>query len=203
MFVINKGMCVSCHNCASECPRQAIDFVGTKYEIDQEKCVKCGLCAKVCHTGACHEKPKKKGVVQTHDLIERACDLVVVGSGSGLVSAVYAAQQGKKVILLEKNTKIGGNTDYAHGYMPQYSKWHEKWDLRMSVKKPLSIFIKWAKVSLKNRWFGQPCTVPAISLTGYVHYVILRKLMICMLSVKVISMDQCSAAVLLNLRNVI
>lgn len=37
MFVINKGMCVSCHNCASECPRQAIDFVGTKYEIDQEK----------------------------------------------------------------------------------------------------------------------------------------------------------------------
>ena len=50
MFVINKGMCVSCHNCASECPRQAIDFVGTKYEIDQEKCVKCGLCAKVCHT---------------------------------------------------------------------------------------------------------------------------------------------------------
>ena len=126
MFVINKGMCVSCHNCASECPRQAINFVGTKYEIDQEKCVKCGLCAKVCHTGACHEEPKIKGAVQTHDLIERECDIVVVGSGSGLVSAVYAAQQGKKVILLEKNTKIGGNTDYAHGYMPQYSKWHEK-----------------------------------------------------------------------------
>lgn len=92
MFVINKGMCVSCHNCASECPRQAIDFVGTKYEIDQEKCVKCGLCAKVCHTGACHEEPKIKGAVQTHDLIERECDIVVVGSGSGLVSAVYAAQ---------------------------------------------------------------------------------------------------------------
>ena len=35
------------------------------------------------------------------------------------------------------------------------------------------------------------------------NYAILRKLMICMLSAKVIFMDQCSAAVLLNLRNVI
>ena len=123
MFVINKDMCVCCHNCADECPRQAIDFVGTKYEIDQTKCVKCGLCEKVCHSGACQAFPKKK-VVQQHDLIEREADLVVVGSGCGLVSAVYAAQQGKKVILLEKSNKIGGNTDYAHGYMPQYSKWH-------------------------------------------------------------------------------
>jgi fumarate reductase flavoprotein subunit len=123
MFVINKEMCVCCHNCADECPRQAIDFVGTKYEIDQEKCVKCGLCEKVCHSGACQQFPKKN-TVQQHDLIERQADLVVVGSGCGLVSAVYAAQQGKKVLLLEKSTKIGGNTDYAHGYMPQYSKWH-------------------------------------------------------------------------------
>ncbi len=123
MFVIDKEMCVCCHNCADECPRQAIDFVGTKYEIDQEKCVKCGLCEKVCHSGACQAFPKKR-MVQTHDRIEREADLVVVGSGCGLVSAVYAAQQGKKVILLEKSSKIGGNTDYAHGYMPQYSKWH-------------------------------------------------------------------------------
>lgn len=123
MFVINKDMCVCCHNCADECPRQAIDFVGTKYEIDQTKCVKCGLCEKVCHSGACQAFPKKTSV-QQHDLIERETDLVVVGSGCGLVSAVYAAQQGKKVILLEKSNKIGGNTDYAHGYMPQYSKWH-------------------------------------------------------------------------------
>ncbi len=123
MFVINKDMCVCCHNCADECPRQAIDFVGTKYEIDQTKCVKCGLCEKVCHSGACQAFPKKRRV-QQHDLIEREADLVVVGSGCGLVSAVYAAQQGKKVILLEKSNKIGGNTDYAHGYMPQYSKWH-------------------------------------------------------------------------------
>lgn len=126
MYIIDKNYCACCHNCASECPRQAIDFVGTKYAIDQEKCVQCGLCAKVCHTGACHEAPNGKEIVAHHDLIRREADVVVVGSGTGLVSAVYAAQQGKKVILLEKNTKIGGNTDFAHGYMPQYSKWHER-----------------------------------------------------------------------------
>lgn len=52
MFVINRSLCACCHNCASDCPMQAIDFVGTKYQIDQDKCVQCGLCAKVCHTGA-------------------------------------------------------------------------------------------------------------------------------------------------------
>ena len=182
MFVINKSMCVSCHNCASECPRQAIDFVGTKYEIDQEKCVKCGLCAKVCHTGACHEEPKIKGAVQTHDLIERECDIVVVGSGSGLVSAVYAAQQGKKVILLEKNTKIGGNTDYAHGYMPQYSKWHEKMGFADEREEAVEHFYKMgegiiekplvrAAVYGASNFFDWLCTLCDITETYDLHAV--------------------------------
>jgi succinate dehydrogenase/fumarate reductase flavoprotein subunit len=104
---------------------QAIDFVGTKYQIDQEKCVQCGLCAKVCHTGACHEVPEVQPIVTQHDPITLDCDVVVVGSGSGFVPAVRAAEAGKKVILLEKSSKIGGNTDFAHGYMVAYSKWHE------------------------------------------------------------------------------
>ena len=126
MFVINRSLCVCCHNCASDCPMQAIDFVGTKYQIDQDKCVQCGLCAKVCHTGACHEVPETPAVVTQHDPIHLNCDVVVVGTGSGLVSAVRAAQAGKKVILLEKSHKLGGNTDFAHGYMVTYSDWHEK-----------------------------------------------------------------------------
>ena len=126
MFVIDRQICACCHNCANDCPMQAIDFVGTKYQIDQEKCVQCGLCAKVCHTGACHEEPGTPVVAQTHDPITLDCDVVVVGSGSGFVSAVRAAEAGKKVIMLEKSSKLGGNTDFAHGYMVAYSKWHEK-----------------------------------------------------------------------------
>lgn len=126
MFVIDRTICACCHNCACECPVQAIDFVGTKYQIDQEKCVQCGLCAKVCHTGACHEEPVHTTEIPRHDPIYLKADVVVVGSGSGLVAAVRAAQAGKKVIVLEKSAKTGGNTDFAHGYMVTYSKWHQQ-----------------------------------------------------------------------------
>ena len=126
MFVIDRTICACCHNCACECPVQAIDFVGTKYQIDQEKCVQCGLCAKVCHTGACHEEPVHTTEVPRHDPVYLKADVVVVGSGSGMVAAVRAAQAGKRVIVLEKSGKTGGNTDFAHGYMVTYSKWHER-----------------------------------------------------------------------------
>ncbi len=142
MFVINKELCACCHNCACECPRQAIDFVGTKYEIDQEKCVQCGLCAKVCHTGACHEEPQVSQTVPQHEPVTLDCDVVVVGSGSGIVSAVRAAQAGKKVIMLEKSTKTGGNSDFAHGYMVTYSKWHERIGIPDEREEAVAHFMK-------------------------------------------------------------
>ena len=126
MFVINREQCVCCHNCACECPAQAIRFVGTKYEIDQSKCLQCGLCAKVCHTCACHEEPENAIPVRQHPPLELHADVLVAGAGSGIVAAVRAAQAGKKVILLEKSAKLGGNTDYAHAYFPVYTKWHEE-----------------------------------------------------------------------------
>ena len=43
-------------------------------------------------------------------------DIVVVGAGSaGLTAAVQAAEKGAKVILLEKNPFIGGNSQHAEG----------------------------------------------------------------------------------------
>lgn len=59
--------------------------------------------------------------------MEKTCDLVVLGAGgSGLVAAVRAAQlSGKKVIVVEKSKKIGGNTNLGHGFMMRYTKWHE------------------------------------------------------------------------------
>ena len=124
MYQITKN-CVCCHNCASECPMQAIDFVGCKYEIDQDKCVECGLCAKVCHTASIIN-PDAVNDVPTHDLIVKEADVVVCGGGTGIVAAVRAAMAGKKVILLEKSSRLGGNTDYAHAYFPVFTKWHEK-----------------------------------------------------------------------------
>lgn len=102
---------------------QAIDWVGPKYEIDQDKCVQCGLCAKVCHTASIIDT-EADTTVPAHDLIVKQADVVVCGGGTGLVSAVRAAMEGKKVILLEKASRLGGNTDYAHAFFPVYTKWH-------------------------------------------------------------------------------
>lgn len=124
MYQINQENCVCCHNCAMECPMQAIRFLGSKYQIDPEKCVECGLCAKVCHTCSIHDVDAPAPVL-LHKPIEKAADVVVCGGGSGIVAAIRAAQAGKKVILVEKAGKLGGNTDYAHAFFPVYSKWHE------------------------------------------------------------------------------
>jgi fumarate reductase flavoprotein subunit len=104
---------------------QAISYVGSKYQIDPDKCAECGLCAKVCHTCSISDVDHPR-VVPAHEPVEKTADVVVCGSGTGLVAAVRAAQQGKKVILVEKAEKLGGNTDYAHAYFPVYTKWHEE-----------------------------------------------------------------------------
>lgn len=38
-----KPFCLGCHYCALECPTHAIDYVGTQYQIDPEKCVELSL----------------------------------------------------------------------------------------------------------------------------------------------------------------
>lgn len=57
---------------------------------------------------------------------------MVCGGGTGLVTAIKAAQLGKKVILLEKAGRVGGNTDIAHGFFPVYSKVHAEQGIETS-----------------------------------------------------------------------
>ena len=43
-------------------------------------------------------------------------DVIVVGAGhNGMVAATYLAKEGKKVLLVERNAKVGGMT--TSGYM--------------------------------------------------------------------------------------
>lgn len=46
---------------------------------------------------------------------DREVDVVVIGSGTGLVAALAAAKAGKRVLVLEKNTAPGGNTVVSGG----------------------------------------------------------------------------------------
>jgi fumarate reductase flavoprotein subunit len=102
-----------CHNCALECPVGAIDYVHTKYAIDQDKCIQCGKCYDICNISAVENTEEPKPVA--HDPIHKTADLVVIGcGGSGSIAAVRAAEAtGKKVIVLEKAKKFGGSAWYA------------------------------------------------------------------------------------------
>jgi succinate dehydrogenase/fumarate reductase flavoprotein subunit len=108
-----------------ECPVGAINYVKAKYEIDPEKCNECGHCAEVCHISAITDTSAPVIGPTAHDLRKLSCDLLVLGGGgSGLVAAVKVAHlSGKKVIVLEKAKKPGGNANLAHGFMAFYSKW--------------------------------------------------------------------------------
>ena len=118
-----KDSCSGCHTCELACPMQAIHYDGPRYQIDPELCVECGLCETLCPTCSIYDADDRS-VPTPHERIIRECDLVVCGGGTGLVAAIKAAQAGKKVILLEKAKRVGGNTDLAHGFFPIYSKLH-------------------------------------------------------------------------------
>ena len=60
----------------------------------------------------------KEGSSAPAENIEETCDVVVAGAGgAGLTAAITAAQNGKKVIILEKASVPGGNSSYATGGM--------------------------------------------------------------------------------------
>ncbi len=111
-----KDTCLCCHNCALECPTGAIDYVGTRYQVDADKCIDCGHCAQVCNVGAAVSDVPEP-VARPHPPLELEADIVVLGGGgSGMVAAVRAAEcSGKKVIVLEKAKKYGGSAWFA-GY---------------------------------------------------------------------------------------
>lgn len=75
-----------------------------------EKCIKeAGLDVKKFRTPA----PK---VEQFTDTKTETADVVIIGAGgAGLSAAVTAAEQGKKVIVVEKNGYAGGNTSVSGG----------------------------------------------------------------------------------------
>ncbi len=118
-----RSSCSGCHTCELACPMHAIYYDGPQYQIDPELCAECGLCETLCPTCSIYDMDDHT-VPEPHEKIVRTCDVVVCGGGSGLIAAVKAAQLGKKVILLEKAARVGGNTDIAHGFFPIYSKLH-------------------------------------------------------------------------------
>ncbi|WP_457591571.1 4Fe-4S binding protein [Geoglobus sp.] len=48
---VNHDLCVMCGSCYDYCPENVVE-IGDVVEIDYEFCKGCGICSRVCVTGA-------------------------------------------------------------------------------------------------------------------------------------------------------
>ena len=76
-YVVGE-QCQGCmaHPCMEVCPKDAISFVDGYSHIDQDKCIKCGQCSKVCPYGAIYER-------------RRPCE---IACGVGAIGTDYAGR---------------------------------------------------------------------------------------------------------------
>ncbi|MFB6089147.1 MAG: DUF362 domain-containing protein [Candidatus Aenigmatarchaeota archaeon] len=52
MWEIDKEKCLRCGGCVSVCPTGALDLTEHGIEIDKEKCIECGNCEDFCPVGS-------------------------------------------------------------------------------------------------------------------------------------------------------
>lgn len=138
-YYINER-CVSCQKCKVECPVGAITLGADRPVIDEERCICCGTCASICNLGAAVDLAAPAVEVRLHPLIEKSCDLVVLGGGgTGLVAAARAAWLGvKKIIVLEKNVKTGGGAWFAADFKVFQSRWQRERGIPDVLEKSLN-----------------------------------------------------------------
>ena len=55
-YVIKQDICSGCHTCELFCPMGAIRMNFSKYQIDADKCLKCGACIATCKLNAIYKK---------------------------------------------------------------------------------------------------------------------------------------------------
>lgn len=88
---IDEEKCIACGRCTKVCAFHAIALMGTKVVTFPELCHGCGGCQLVCPTGAIGETNKKIGVVQSGDAGKIGFALGKLEVGSPLAPMVVKA----------------------------------------------------------------------------------------------------------------
>ena len=101
----SKKNCCGCGACMNICPQSAIhmekDIYGFIYPaIDESKCVKCGLCKKVCNF---QKKELKNNVIKAYAGVSNNESLRMSSSSGGVFSSIAKS-------VLEKNGLVYGCT---------------------------------------------------------------------------------------------
>ncbi len=172
--------CIGCGTCVAACrvgsippggpvaPRaakpedRAVQKDGDKYRIVADKCEGCAGCVATCPVGAIIAVDDTLEW-EKHERKELDADVVVIGGGgSGLVAGVYAAMQGKSVVILEKMPFAGGGAKFAADWRVFESQWQKDRNLPNELNRML------LKGMDSTQWALEPELVyNALRNTGY------------------------------------
>lgn len=166
-LIKNKDNCFGCSICAIKCPQQAIrmrsDSMGFIYpDIDESKCIDCGLCSNICTINSTHDKSAitvKK--VYACRLIDR--------------KELTKSQSGGAFWALAKNIIERGGVVYGAAFLNDFSVVHirtttleEMEKLRGSkyVQSDIQYTLDSIKADLKSKltvlFTGTPCQIAGL-----------------------------------------
>lgn len=122
---IGKVRCTGCSYCVVSCPTEAIALeigADTWPRIDERRCTRCGECITICPNNVFSAPELAPSPVELDDHY----DAIVIGAGiGGLMTAAGLARAGRKVLVLEQLSFIGGK--YTHrmhkGYAVTTAAW--------------------------------------------------------------------------------
>ena len=165
----NKSHCAGCSACMNICPKGAISMEQDKFgfiypKIDEKKCIKCGMCKKVC---AYQEDIKKNKTIKVYAATSKNEKILSKAASGGIFGTiatnflnnkgvVYGCSlENEKDVLVPKHIRIDKIQDLEKIQGSKY------------VKSQIGTIYKEVKKDLTNNknvlFSGTPCQIYALN----------------------------------------